>query len=109
VDAHAASGEAAGAHEPARDLQGLSDEEVRSRRHEAGDVKPPRPSRSYWSIARANLFTVISIPLTANYFGLVTVGGIQVITLTVGMVLWFGILNLVWRANVFDRLFTVDS
>jgi cation-transporting ATPase E len=56
------------------------------------------------------VFTVVtSIPVLAGQFGLVTVGTIQHIILATGAVLWFITLSLVWRARVFDRLFSMEE
>jgi cation-transporting ATPase E len=56
------------------------------------------------------VFTVVtSIPVLAGQFGLVTVGTIQHIILATGAVLWFITLSLVWRARVFDRLFSMKE
>ena len=56
------------------------------------------------------VFLIVALtPALGNYFALVQVGGIQAIVLTIGVVLWFAALNAVWRARVFDRLFSVEG
>lgn len=56
------------------------------------------------------VFLVVALtPTLGNYFALVQVGPIQGIVLGVGVVLWFAALNAIWRARVFDRLFSVEG
>lgn len=55
--------------EPTR-LRGLSREEAARRLAERGPLEPPATSRSYWSIVRANVFTVFNLILAV--FGTLT-------------------------------------
>ena len=56
------------------------------------------------------VFLVVALtPALGNHFALVKVGGIQGIVLSVGVVLWFAVLNVVWRKRLFDRLFSLEG
>jgi len=64
------------------------------------------------ALALAIIYVVVLvIPITANYFGLVTPGpqGPELKVMLITVPLWFLSLRTIWRAKLFDRLLTVGD
>ncbi len=64
------------------------------------------------ALALALIYVVVLIiPITANYFGLVTPGpqGPELKVILITVPLWFLSLRTIWRAELFDRLLTVGD
>lgn len=104
-------------------IQGLTESEVQARRKQGlGNDAQIGPSRSYWDIARANLFTlfnnilfVIGVALIAlgrtlgYYFGIL-VKPFSITSAILGVVvIWFFLVRAIWRANLFERFLGLDE
>jgi cation-transporting ATPase E len=84
-------------------------------------LEPPAQMFTAWTVRSpdrrpallvAGLLAVFLIVLTnttlAGYFGLIVLGELQAFIQVGTLVLWFLALSAIWRARVFDRLFSLD-
>ena len=86
-------------------MQGLTENEARTRRKRGeGNDTGSRPSRSYWDIARANLFTFFNNILFAIGIALVALGQVNDALTSVGLGLVNAIIGTVQEINAKRKL-----
>jgi magnesium-transporting ATPase (P-type) len=115
-------------------IYGLTESEAQARRKQGlGNEAATGSSRSYWDIARANLFTLFNnilfvlgvallalalfiwfqiiwaIPSLGYFFGIL-VKPLLITSIILGVVVvWFFLMRAIWRANLFERFLGLDQ